>query len=56
MLTVDSLQFFLDYILIHPEASGQQTTLVTREHSSNWKAIVNFFFFLDEKETKNQDL
>jgi hypothetical protein len=41
-LTVDSLQCFLDYILIHPEASG---------HISLF-----FFFFLDEKETKNQDL
>jgi hypothetical protein len=27
-LTVDSLQCFLDYILFHPEASRQQSTLV----------------------------
>jgi hypothetical protein len=33
-------------MLIHPEASGQQSTLV--DHI--------LFFFLDEKETKNQDL
>ena len=28
--TVDSLQLFLDYMLIHPEASGQQSHIVNR--------------------------